>query len=385
MFWMVIILLFGPVCFYIGSRILRWLHHVKPTAVIRNWIFWTIFSLFILFPFITRFLPSSPVMRYIKAAGNYWFGIFVFLLISILMTDLIRLIMKLFRWHPRFISTAKGALIIGLAVIFTITGIMVYGVDHAGRMTVKDYTIYIDKYTGKDSDLNMVVIADLHLGEIIGLNRVKEMVTLINSQNADIVCMVGDIFDSDFGSVYEADEIRSQFQQIQSKYGVFAVFGNHDAGNTYHDMVAFLKSAGITLLEDESILIDNWFTLVGRKDRSPIGKNGEKRQELTAFTSGVDFSKPVIVLDHQPDSIEETKAFGADLMISGHTHAGHYFPITILTNLQYQVSYGYKEFDTLQMIVTSGVGTWGVPMRIATNSEIVSIKISFNKYFAAQK
>ena len=117
--------------------------------------------------------------------------------------------------------------------------------------------------------------------------------------------------------------------------------------------------------------------LVGRLDGSPIGGYGtQKRKELSEFLKNEDKTLPVVVLDHNPGKIH-TYTNEADLILCGHTHKGQLFPASFVTNAMYTVDYGYyqKDSQSPHVIVTSGIGYWGMPMRVGTNSEIVSIKI----------
>ncbi len=139
-------------------------------------------------------------------------------------------------------------------------------------------------------------------------------------------------------------------------------------------MQAFLAAANVKLLNDEYVIIDERLVLVGRLDDAPHGGNGGRKRKalseiLTAETEGL----PVIALDHNPKHIDgyETEA---DLVLSGHTHNGQIFPMTILTDFIYTVDYGYYQNENgTQIIVSSGVGYWGMPIRVGTDSEIVSV------------
>ena len=145
-------------------------------------------------------------------------------------------------------------------------------------------------------------------------------------------------------------------------------------------MVSFLKEANINLLDDDYDVIDNRLVLAGRLDSSPIGGYGDRqRKDLSDFLSIEDKSLPVIVMDHNPANIGEYSK-EADLVLCGHTHKGQVFPGSLITNALYDVDYGYyqKDADSPQVIVTSGVGSWGMPMRVATDCENVILRFICN-------
>ena len=141
-------------------------------------------------------------------------------------------------------------------------------------------------------------------------------------------------------------------------------------------MMEFLDKSNINVLMDESVIIDNKLVVFGRLDGTPIGgyRDDVVRGNIDSLFDEVDFSLPLIVLDHNPMNIDEYDN-RVDLILSGHTHKGQLFPANIITNLMYEVDYGYYLNDETHVIVSSGVGTWSMPMRVGSNCEIVNIKI----------
>jgi len=164
-------------------------------------------------------------------------------------------------------------------------------------------------------------------------------------------------------------------KSLSATYGTWAVLGNHDAGATALQMQAYLDSCNIGVLKDEHTVLGGRLVLAGRLDGSPIGGyNGQKRQPLNL--EGVDPALPVVVMDHNPAHIDQY-GVETDIILCGHTHEGQLFPANIITQAIYAVDYGYyrKDAQSPQVIVTSGLGTWGMPMRVGTKGEIVSIRL----------
>ena len=125
------------------------------------------------------------------------------------------------------------------------------------------------------------------------------------------------------------------------------------------------------LNSDEYVEFED-INIVGRQDYKI-----KKRKPVEQIINGMNQNKPVILLDHQPRSLEENKKLGIDLMISGHTHAGQVFPMLPLWNLLgiNEMNYGYRHDDNFNAIVSSGMGTWGFAMRTSKNCEIVVIDL----------
>ncbi|RUS50874.1 serine/threonine protein phosphatase, partial [Kurthia sp. 3B1D] len=193
----------------------------------------------------------------------------------------------------------------------------------------------------------------------------------------DFILIPGDFFNDDFTAIQDPKRVSDLFKQLKATYGVYGTLGNHDGGKTFSQMVQLLEESNITLLNDEYVVIDDKLALVGRVDPSPIGGfNGLKRQDVSHLLKEIDSSMPTIVLDHTPSNLEQYSN-DVDLILSGHTHRGQIFPGSLITNLVFEVDYGHfqKNADSPQIIVTSGVGTWGMPMRVGTNNEIVEIYI----------
>ena len=237
--------------------------------------------------------------------------------------------------------------------------------------------IEIDKKSDL-KDLEIVLISDLHLGYINNNRKLEKAVKKINQQSPDIVFIAGDLFDGNFLAVQSHDDAKELLNSIKTKYGTFLCWGNHDAGNSFGRMKQFIKSTDIILIEDNVINIENKFIIAGRKDSYPIDFQGEMRVSDFKELDKVNKELPIIVIDHQPSNLMEY-VNKADLVLSGHTHKGQVFPFNLITKHLFIVDYGhYKSDSGLQSIVTSGLGTWGPPMRIGSDNEIAKIAVRFN-------
>ena len=123
-------------------------------------------------------------------------------------------------------------------------------------------------------------------------------------------------------------------KKLRSRYGVYAVLGNHEyIGGNNELAVEYLQQAGINVLVDECLKINDQFYVVGRDDRMAGRMFGKSRIELSSLIDGIDKSLPIILLDHQPVNLEEGQRNGIDLQLSGHTHNGQFFPNTLISKL----------------------------------------------------
>ena len=131
------------------------------------------------------------------------------------------------------------------------------------------------------------------------------------------------------------------------------------------------------MLQDENVLIDNRFYIIGRQDRSEemeVGR-GNGRASMAELTNDLDPEKFSIVIDHQPADYASQAEAGVDLVLSGHTHGGQLFPLMNIENLTGMTSddrvYGYEKRDNTNFIVTSGISDWAIKFKTRCRSEYV--------------
>lgn len=228
-------------------------------------------------------------------------------------------------------------------------------------------------------------------------SHARELVRKINKQKPDLVCIAGDIFDNEYDAIRNPEKLEKTLRGIKSTYGVYACWGNHDlneeilAGFTFKHkdgdlsdikdprMKKFLEDSNIHILEDESVLINDQFYVIGRKDASLTEKIHETRKAPARLTEKLDRDKPIIMIDHQPKELQELADAGVDLDLCGHTHNGQTFPGNFTIKLMWENPCGLLSKDNMTNITTSGAGVWGPAMRIGTDSEICSINIQLKK------
>lgn len=339
------------------------------------------------------FSPRGTLLRRILSnIGNYWLGFNLHFVLAMGVCFLIRLIVKLVKKDKYNLRLAQK--ITNVAVVsFTIL-MSVYGIVNAQNLKVTTYDVTVDK-SSKQDELNVVLIADLHLGYSVGVKQMKRMVNKINELQPDVVVVAGDIFDNEFSAIYNPVRLAEILRGINSKYGVYAVYGNHDieedilCGFTFSDddvtqvtsikeMDDFIENCGFTFLYDEAILINDDFYIYGRPDEERPNFGNDSRLEAEKITEGLDLSKLIICVDHEPHDQKKLSAAGVDVDLNGHTHAGQLFPGNIIINFFWDIAYGYKNFDGMHNIVTSGVGLFGPNMRTFTKAEIAQVKIHLN-------
>lgn len=383
---------------YILMRILGWISYlskslnkkyIKIGVVI-------LYTICYLSPIVGYLLPISNFQKNIQEFANSFMGVLIYMLMITAISDIIKLILfKIFKLKNDRKKMKHFFYVVGIIATIVVVCTSIYGLIHARNITVRNYNVKISKsIESEKKDLKIALIADLHLGYNIGYKMMEQMVEKINNQNVDLVLIAGDIFDNSSVTVDDIEKCQKALSKLNSTDGVYAVFGNHDVEERLfcgfsvqstdsdyrnEEMEDMLKSAGIRILDDEVTLIKESLYIVGRKDAEKSGFGAEERKELTTLMENVDKSKTVIVLEHEPMNLEEISNQGVDLHLSGHTHAGQFFPLTIGTSMKWLNSYGMKQVGKMTSVVTSGIGVYGPNIRIGTNSEISIVNIQFDE------
>lgn len=379
---------------YMMFRFFYWMKHCNHRF---NWLrfkvpFAVVYLFMALSPVIAFLLPKSAVAIVIRRISTYWIGIMLYSLLYVVLFDLLRLIAKHTKLKNTLLFSRGSVISIGSVVVACAVATCLYGIFNARNIKVNEYSVTVNKSCGSDKHLKAVLVADLHMGYAIGVDHITNMVEKINQQDADIVIIAGDIFDNSYDGMDDPEGIKAQLKSIKSKYGVYAVYGNHDidekilmgftfdwGGKQLHSekMTNFIKECDIKLINDESVLINDEFYLVGRRDTDKPGTEDGTRAEISELTKDLDKTKPILVLSHEPDELQKTADAGADIDFSGHTHDGQLFPGNLTIGLFWENPCGMIKKDNMYSIVTSGVGVYGTFMRVGTDAEICSVDIDF--------
>lgn len=268
------------------------------------------------------------------------------------------------------------------AIIVTIV-YMSWGWYQAHNVWQKDYTIQTDKVVGS---IKLALIADSHTGTTFDGDGFAEHVKEIQAQNPDAVLIAGDFVDDDT-SLSDMKKCCAALGTLDTKYGVYYVFGNHDKGYYASErrgydgdnIIAELTKNGVTVLQDQSVLLGDSFYIIGRQDLSEVMDRGGSRADIEDLVKALDDDKYQIVMDHQPADYAHEKAAGVDLVLSGHTHGGQMLLMKIFQEITGMGGndqiYGLKDFDGSDFLVTSGISDWAIKFKTGCRSEYVIIDI----------
>ncbi len=369
---------FGAASYYTGLRTYQYLAEFIP--FMNNKVYWVLFWL-IATSFIFGRINIKVIPQFVKNAfnlvGSYWLTVMMYSIILFVIIDLALLLIGFTRFkEAQVFKLQHFNLYIGISLLVIITAVLIYGTYNARDVKVKAYDIKISKKTGSVQKLHVVMFSDTHLGAINNNSKLEAIVEKVNSLKPDIVLLGGDLIDDSI-QPYIEQGMAGTFKKLNAKYGVYGILGNHDGlGGKVQDVVQGFEAGGIKVLRDQYVKVDKSFYIVGR-EYGTMGRAGTKRKPLAEVLVGVDKSLPVILLDHNPSKLTEAQEQHIDLQLSGHTHAGQLFPANLITKKIYEMDWGYLKKGGLQLIVSSGAATWGPPVRLGSNSEILEINIIF--------
>jgi len=370
-------LIYGSLNFYIGWRLWGVVQDWVPLSL--GWVYWLVFWLIALSYIIGRVGAVILPCRFttcLTVFGSYWLACMYYLVLILLLVDLVRILDRYLVFLPEVIKNPR---LIALGVTLFTAGILVYGSWNAHHPVITRYNLEIGKNVGKLNELRIVAVSDVHLGPIVHNGRLRHMVDMVNSLQPDLVLLPGDIIDENVKPFLE-QKMPDTLKLLHPKYGIYAVLGNHEyMGGHVEETVHHMEEAGVKVLRDQYILVDNSFYVVGRDEAMGRYTGRSSRKQLSEILAGIDHTKPVIMIDHQPVNLGEAERNGVDLQVSGHTHLGQLFPNQFITNRLFENDYGYLKKENLQVIVSAGYGTWGPPIRIGNTPEIVLINLKFTQ------
>jgi len=311
---------------------------------------------------ILTFYFDNFFTRFLYTVSAVWLGIIVYLFLASCLYALAAFVVHAF--SRDFDMGWFGCACLVLALV-----VSVYGLVHARSIVVKDLPIKLDNLPSFWQGRKIVFVSDVHLGQVHLKSWATAVVAKINEQKPDIVFIGGDLYD---GVKVDENDIISPFADIHSNFGTYFVTGNHEEFRDVGPYLQAIKSIGIKVLDNETSVV-NGLQIVGVDDH-----DSSDPVKFKSILSGlnIDPAKPSILLKHQPSLLGIAEEAGISLQISGHTHRAQMFPLNIFTYMQFHgYDYGLKSFDKMQVYTSSGVGTWGPPLRVGSDSEIVVFEL----------
>ena len=294
-------------------------------------------------------------MWYVVSA--VWTGTFEYLFFAALLYDISRI----------FVHDAR---VIGI-VLFSIAGMIgIYGVIHSKNIVTKKMEITISNLPQSWKGRTIVWMSDFHLGSIYRTRFAKKITKISNSLSPDVVFIGGDLYDGTHAP--DPYKLAQPLSNLTSRLGTFYITGNHEEFGNPKSFIDAIQKMGMTILNDEKKEIDG-VQIIGVDYSNSADKENFKN---VLEKMQIDKTMPSILLKHEPRDLDVAQQAGISLQISGHTHKGQQWPFNHLAQRVYKgYAYGLKQYEksAMQVLVSSGVGGWGPPVRVGSDCEIVHI------------
>lgn len=336
----------------------------------------------VLFLIVMLSLPAAEILSREKGLGwlrpdssfGYYFLAYVlYVPLAVLAMDFLLALNFGLKIVPSQALRSPGARTAGLVAVLIVPLIVVIaGSINYNIIRIARYHIEVLRGASKLEHLRIAMAADFHLSGQTKASFITDFLAKIEEIRPDIILIPGDLYESRSGYEGRADIIAA-FRSIKTKYGIYASPGNHDGGRP-SDGPDFYEDAGIRLLADEIVRIDDAFYLAGRKD-----DYSRRRKGLAEFLSGAGSDLPIFMMSHRPSRLADVGQSPVAVQVSGHTHDGQLFPLNIGRKIQYGLAWGHKKIGNTHVFVTSGIQGWGPRVRTAGHSEIMVIDVVFVK------
>lgn len=327
-----------------------------------GWIVWQLVTALLALVFIPatilRFRTDNPVLRVIYAFSSSWLGALNFAFFAAAACWIVEGTNWLFGWQlPRF---QIAAVFFGVALLAT-----VYGLINARWIRVTRITARLPRLPKAWQGRTAALITDVHLGPLSGAAFLRRVISRLRVLKPDAVFISGDMFD---GPTLGLDRLIAPWNEFSTPRGTFYVTGNHDEFSERSIYIAAVRKVGIQVLNNEKVSLDG-LQIIGVHD-SEAGNPAELSSILRQVQ--IDPQSPSILLAHRPINLSIAEESGVSMQLSGHTHRGQVWPWNLLVSRIYgNAAYGLSRFGKMLVYTSSGVGTWGPPLRAGTRSEIV--------------
>lgn len=298
--------------------------------------------------------------RYYYIFSVFWIG----LSINLCLVSALIAVLKLVDWFLAFPlpDIFLKFLFLGGALFLTL-----WGLYRAWFVKITEYVVEIKDLPEAWQNKTIVQLSDIHLGAVYRKKFFSKLIDKVNSLSPEAVFITGDLFD---GMESDFSWLNHPFANLQAPRGIYYSFGNHDLYLGFNRVIDLLRENPIKIL-------DNDMTTVAGLQIIGISYSFNSDFNLEAeILKQIDYrlDQPSLLLLHAPKNIDLAKKSGIDLQLSGHTHDGQLWPFNYIVNWAHKgYSYGFFKEGDFSLVVTSGVGSWGPPMRTAARSEIVKI------------
>ena len=323
--------------------------------------------LFLSFPIIHFVLRrnTGAMLSAANFVSSVWMGMIVYLVLGTFVYD----VACVLTWGALPVGRMMTTIVAGLAAAIT-----VYGLIEARWIGVTNLPVRMPGLPAHLEGFRIVQLSDVHLGRIVRGTRLEKIVNQVNALQPDLIVITGDLVDAEPAHM---EEMIPALRRLQSRFGVFAVTGNHEFFAGADRAQTYIERAGVTLLRNRWVTVDGDLQLIGRDDVIADQFTGAPAPAWDEILRGLDRTKPAILLYHTPvTTLAELEAHGIQLQLSGHTHRGQLWPFNFIVKKIFKTPYGLFTDGKATIYVNRGIGTWGPPMRVLARPEITLVTLT---------
>jgi uncharacterized protein len=310
---------------------------------------------------VLAFRYTNPALRALYRVAAVWLGLQNFLIPAMVLSWIAFGLARLAGLNLNFHRTAEW--LFGAAI-----GAGLYGVVNASWTRITRTTVRLANLPVSWRGRKAALISDVHLGHVRNGSFLQRMVAKILREEPDAIFIAGDLYD---GTAIDAGRAAEPLNKLTAPHGVYFVAGNHEQFGDDSKYLRAISAAGVRVLSNEKVDVDG-LQIVG------VPYNHATREEHLAsalHSVRLDRDRASILLVHAPDHPEVAEAAGVSLQLSGHTHLGQFIPWSWFARKIYrQFVYGLSRIGKMQVLTSSGAGTWGPPLRLGSNPEIVMLE-----------
>ncbi|MDF2935234.1 MAG: metallophosphoesterase [Paenibacillaceae bacterium] len=365
---------FAGLNLYLGwNGAVFWQEALPAVPVLWFWLLYSVLALSYIAAMLLRKALPYTLAKWLKIIGSYGLGILFYLIILVPLADLAYGILRL-------AGVARSAALLGTGwtTAAVLAAVMLVGSRNAWRTVIRHYELEVPKACGDGrKELRIAAASDIHLGAVVGNPHLVRLAKTMDKLKPDVILLAGDVLDDSL-EPFIRENMAQSMKLLNAPLGVYASLGNHEYyGGHIGEYIRRMKEIGIRVLTDQVVDVEGSFYIAGRKDRAAEQIEAGGRQSVGQLLSATDPDRPVILMDHQPYALETAALAGVDLMLSGHTHRGQMAPAHLVTKRLFELDWGYLKKGAMHVIVSSGFGLWGPPIRLASRSEILDIRLKF--------
>jgi hypothetical protein len=322
-------------------------------------------------------LLSRPWRQCIAWPASLWMGLAFYLIIPLALSDGL---LALGGWASGDaegatldVARVRAAGVVGLALVAVSMGLR----RGLARPALKRVEVRLARWPRALDGFRVLQISDIHIGPILGPDFASWLTEQVNAREPDLVAITGDLVD---GSAARLAHEVAPFGALRAKHGVYFVTGNHDHYSGADSWTKVIGDLGIRVLRNERVALEvegasgrETIELAGVDDHRGGMLPGSGGEDLHRALEGVDPSRPLVLLAHDPSTFKRASEMGVDLQLSGHTHGGQIWPFEYMVRLAIPWVAGLHRLGRATLYVSRGTGFWGPPMRVRAPAEITEL------------